>query len=206
MAGIGAIRITERRILVVEGREEEMFFGALMIHLGLDGIQILGIGGKNQLPRNLKALMLSPGFAHVASIGIARDADADAAFQSVHAALRSAGLPAPASPLVPTGSSPAVTVMILPGDGKPGALEDLCLRAVSGNSAAHCVDGYFDCLADAGLPTPRNMSKARIQVYLASRPEAGKRLGEAAQAGYWPWDNNAFDDVKRFLRLLAPPI
>jgi len=27
-----------------------------------------------------------------------------------------------------------------------------------------------------------------------------RRVGEAAQAGYWPWDSQAFDDLWAFLR------
>ena len=66
-----------------------------------------------------------------------------------------------------------------------------------------CVEQYFRCLELQGLPLPRNISKGRIQVFLASRPEAGKRLGEAAQAGYWSWDADAFEQVRNFLEQMG---
>lgn len=128
-----AVRIEKSRVLVVEGRDEELFFTAFIDNckdkLNLPDIQILPVGGKSRLPGNLKALVKSPGFSEIISLGIVRDADEDAraAFQSVCSALRSAGLSAPPAPLVSAGSNPSVSVIILPGDNNPGMLEDLCL-------------------------------------------------------------------------------
>jgi len=200
-----AVNIEQPNLLIVEGREEELFFGALIKHLRLQNIQTMPIGGKQQLRRNLKALAGSPGFSKVMSLGIVRDANADprAAFQSVRDALQAVGLPAPERPLLPVGENPRVTVLILPGVDTPGMLEDLCLKAIAQDPAMLCVEQYFECLQQAGLSLPDNMSKARIQVFLASRPSAGLRLGEAAQAGYWPWNENAFEQVRDFLRRIA---
>jgi hypothetical protein len=47
------------------------------------------------------------------------------------------------------------------------------------------------------------MSKAKVHAFLASRYEPDKRLGEAAKAGYWPWDNEAFETVKSFLQQIV---
>lgn len=58
-----AVEVAEPNLLVVEGREEELFFGAFIKHLGLRNIQIMPIGGKEQLRQNLKALALSPRFS-----------------------------------------------------------------------------------------------------------------------------------------------
>ena len=197
-----AVELTQTNVLIVEGREEELFFGAFIKHLGLHNIQIIPIGGKEQLRRNLKALARSPGFAEVLSLGIVRDANADprAAFQSVRDALQAVNLPAPDRPLIRTGRKPQVAVMIVPVGDAPGMLEDLCLGSVQSDPASLCVEQYFQCLQQRGLPMPHNMPKARIQVFLASRPEAGKRPGEAAQAGYWPWNDAAFEPVEKFLQ------
>ena len=53
------------------------------------------------------------------------------------------------------------------------------------------------------VPLPKNMSKAKVQVFLGSRKEAGKRLGEAAHAGYWPFGDNAFRPMKDFLQQIS---
>lgn len=88
-------------------------------------------------------------------------------------------------------------------ENTPGALEDLCLQSVTQDPAMLCVGVYFQCLQKQGLPMPSNLPKARVQAFLASRQEAGKRLGEAAQAGYLPWDDKAFEPVRNFLQQLG---
>ena len=45
----------------------------------------------------------------------------------------------------------------------------------------------------------KNVNKARVQAFLASRPKHVVHLGLAAYKGYWPWDDPAFDHVKQFL-------
>lgn len=164
-----SIEITKPNVLVVEGREEELFFGALVNRLGLQNIQIVPLGGKEQLRRNLKALVVSPRFADVTSLGIVRDANADpsAAFQSVRDALLAVNLPPPEHPLAPVGHSPRVTVIILPEASVPGMLEDLCLRAIAQDPAMLCVEQYFQCLQQQGISLPDNVSKAKVQVFLA---------------------------------------
>ncbi|MBI2849332.1 MAG: hypothetical protein HYX88_04300 [Chloroflexi bacterium] len=191
--------ITKPNVLVVEGKEDAFFFEAMARHLGLD-IQILPIGGKPS-PDKLKAITKTPGFSNVVSLGVARDANANpkSAFQSVCDALKGANLLAPKHPMQPVGDSPKVTVIILPGMNTPGALEDLCLEAVKQDTAMPCVEQYFQCLKQQS-PSPNNPSKAKVQAFLASRTEPGKRLGEAAQAGYWPWSDPAFNQVKNCLR------
>jgi len=120
-------RIVSPKLLVVEGEEERLFFSALARYMNLSDIQILPIGGKTVLRGSLKALKESSGFEEVTSIGVVRDADDDpkGAFQSVRDALRSAGLPFPDEPLVPTKSGPRVVVLILPGGDERGSLETL---------------------------------------------------------------------------------
>lgn len=198
------IVIQEAKVIAVEGKEEVEFFSAMMVYLGLTGIQVLDYGGKDQLRPFLKALKATTGFARVASLGVVRDANANAAnaFQSVRDALQDAGLPIPTQMLVATGASPQVTVMILPDGTSSGMLEDLCLASVARNPAMTCVEQYFQCVQMQIGSLPSNMSKAKVHIFLASKPDPDLRLGEAAQAGYWPWDDPAFDHVKQFLSSL----
>jgi hypothetical protein len=197
-----SIKITKPNVLVVEGKEEERLFGELIRLLGLQDIQVMGIGGKTKLRAQLDVLTRTPGFAEVVSLGVARDANDNpaGAFQSVRDALRAANLPVPKSPLVSVGDSPKVTVMIVPEENTPGMLEDLCLKAVENDPAMPCVEEYFRCLQKQGHPLPHNISKAKIQVFLASRKHPDKQLGEAAQAGYWPLEGETFEQVRAFLQ------
>ncbi len=198
------IRITAPAILVVEGKDEESFFSALADDLALTVLQVLGIGGKTQLRANLKALRDAPGFASVDSLGIVRDANNDprTAFQSVCDALRDSDLTAPPEVARPAGRNPQVTVLILPDAQRPGMLEDLCLEAVREDPTTPCVDEFFSCVEER-TQLPTELSKAKVHAFLSSRPKPDLRLGEAAQKGYWPFDNTAFDTVKKFLRELC---
>jgi len=200
----GSIQITQPNLLIVEGEEDKRFFESLSIHLGLAEIQVLPIGGKTKLRENLKGLRDTANFPTVRSLGIVRDADADpySAFQSVCDALNANQLPAPSAPFIPIGHSPQVTILILPGDGKPGMLEDICLEAVQDQPAMICVREFFQCLNNHKISFPTQKIKAEIQVFLASiEPEI--RVGEAAEKSFWPWNHAAFSQIQNFLRQIA---
>ena len=198
------ITIKEPNIILVEGVDEEQFCDALIKKLNFQNIQILPIGGKTKLRKNLKGLIGATGFSNVSSLGIIRDADASSqsAFQSVCDALRYVNLPVPSNPLTSQGQNPKVTVMILPDENNSGMLEDLCLRAVESEPEVKCVKQYFQCLQQY-IDLPKNISKAKVQAYLASKPKSGLRLGEAAQAGYWPLEDEIFEPMINFLQLIT---
>ena len=195
-------RITRQKLLVVEGRDASEFFEALLRHLNLaTEIEVRDFGGVSELRRYLRTLVLTPGFTNVVSLGIIRDAEADAtsAFQSVCNSLSQSGLSVPRLPMVIVESKPRVTVFILPDCESPGMLEKLCLQTVSNDTAMPCVEQYFQCLQQRRRTLPTNLPKAQLHTFLASRPKSNLRLGEAAHAGYWPWEDPAFDKLKEFL-------
>jgi hypothetical protein len=197
--------IMEAIQLLVEGKDAEIFFKALLRNLNLGGIQVQDFGGKDELKGFLKALRNAPDFARqVVSLGIVRDAETDpkAAFQSVCSALRNASLAEPQQPTVRAGENPKVSVLIIPNAMTPGMLETLCLEALNEDPAMACVREYFECIQLKKGLLPNNMFTARLHAYLASCFKPGLRLGEAADAGYWPWDNPIFDSLKQFLYAL----
>ena len=189
------------KLVLVEGKDDELFFDALRQHLGLGDIQFRQIGGKANLRNALRGVVSDPGFSKVIALGIVLDADDNpkATFQSVRDALQKVGLPVPTQPMTPASGYPRVSVMILPNAQNPGSLEDVCLKAVAGTPVMKCVDKFFCCLQRQGLPLPKSLPKAKVLAYLTSKPEPDKRLGESAQAGYWDWNHPAFDALKNFL-------
>ena len=197
-----AIEIFHSHLLLVEGKDDEGFFQAFLNQLGLTNIQVLPIAGKTKTRENLKALVVSPGFSDIVTLIIARDADENptGAFQSVQDSLKAVGLPAPARPFELFSAEPQVMLMILPEEGKAGALEDLCLGSVKDDAILHCVEQHFECLKEQNVPSPRNPAKAKVQVFLGSKEQSGKSLGVAAQAGYWPMDSDAFAQIRKSLR------
>jgi hypothetical protein len=202
------VAIKQSRLLVVEGVDELNFFQSLIRHTGISGIQVLPIGGKAKLQDKLKLLKSSPNFEAVMTIGVVRDSDNDpeSAFKSVRSALRNAGLSVPKRVLTFSDGDPRIMVMVMPPnkEGTNHMLEDLCLEAVKDDPAMRCVDQYIECLKEQNIThTDNRTAKARLHAFLASQREPDLRLGEAAQAGYWPWDQPTFDPVKGFLRQLA---
>ena len=199
------VKISKANLLVVEGHDDELFFNALVKHLNLGDIQVLPIGGKTKLRENLRVLAISPGFSDAASLTIVRDADDNpkGAFQSVQDALKSADLTSPTKPFELCGQEPQIMIMILPEESKTGALEDLCLNSVAEDAIIYCVEKHFSCLEEQKISLPKNPAKAKVQVFLGSKKESGKRLGEAAQAGYWPMDSDAFTQIRKCLRELG---
>lgn len=84
-------------------------------------------------------------------------------------------------------------------------LEDLCLEAVADDKAMRCVDGFFNCLKDNKLDISKNKSKAKLQVFLASRREADIDLGIAVRKHYIPLDHHLLAPLRKFLHQLTEP-
>ena len=195
------LTITQPKQILVEGKDAASFFVAFLSDCNLTGFQIQDFGGINELRGFLKALKITPGFVEiVTSLAVIRDAESDptAAFNSVCTSLSAAGLPVPTAPANLVHDSPKVGIYILPDPRSDGMLETLCLRAVSLDPVAPCLDLYFNCLREVGH-YPTNMDKARFQAFLASRPRPGLLIGHAANAGFLNFGSNEYDSLRLFL-------
>ena len=190
--------------LLVEGRDEELFFGALLRELGINDVQVQNCRGKDNLSIVLWEIAQDPDIHLINSIGIVRDADlsANGAFQSVQSALRRSNLPVPTRMLQSTAGNPSLSVFIMPDNASNGALEQLCLSALVDDPAMPCVEDFLKCIGDRVSEPPRDQQKARIHAFLASREDPELRLGEAAQRGYIDWNHPAFAQLSRFLQSL----
>ena len=201
--------------LLVEGKDPQNFFQKFIRHLELEGTQVQDFRGVDQLRGFLEGFVVAPGFGHVRSIGIVRDAErrgdkeeraqpssAASAFQSVQSSLRNVRLPVPQRPTEEVGATPAVSVLILPGDADEGMLETLLCRTFAGTDVDRCIDEFFECAGRRGHPIQRP-EKARARAYLTTKLHPHVSVGVAAQKGYWNFDHDAFDGVRRFLMSLA---
>ncbi|MYD87958.1 MAG: hypothetical protein F4018_15435 [Acidobacteria bacterium] len=211
------IRIDRPVQLLVEGKDPENFFEKFITRLELKGTQVQNFRGVDELKGFLEGFVVAPGFGQVKSIGIVRDAErrmdrvervetqpssAASAFQSVQSSLRNVGLPVPNRPTEEAGTEPAVSVFILPGNEDDGMLETLLCRTFAETDMDRCVDGFFQCVAESGSRIHRP-DKARARAYLTTMPHPHVSVGVAAQKGYWDFDHEALDGVRRFLMALA---
>ena len=186
--------INASRLLLGEGVEERYFFAAMLKHLQIADVAIESYDGKDKLGAYLKALRNRSGFAQVTTLAILRDADDDpkAAEASVKGAVARAQFP----------ETVDVRILILPGGGQLGALENLCLAPLRGSRIENCIETYLLCATEATGVThtsTTDKAKARIHAWLAAQSSPELRLGHAAQKGFLPWDSPAFDGLKQFL-------
>lgn len=193
-------------LLVGEGQDEVRFFTALLKEMRLESTQVEQCGGKTGLRTYLRTLRLRPDFGQVHTLAIVRDADTDAtsAFHSVCDALQTQRFAIPPAPGQWAPGAVRVGVWLMPEGRTPGMLEDLCLAAVREDRAMACVEEYLGCLAQRLSASSHHTAKARLHVWLASRPEPDLRLGEAAEKGYWPWEHVAFTALREFLQGMRP--
>jgi len=195
--------IIKPKVLAVEGDDDKYFFDKFINLLRIFDVQTLVMRGRFPLSNKVKSVTKISGWNNVVSFGLVIDADADypSALMSVQHALIAARLAVPSAALLPAGRRRRVTFFILPGLTMRGAIEDLCLSSVRSHPVMACVDAYFHCLQRININCPK-ISKAKVHVFLASKREPDKKLGQATQAGYWPLSSAVFDDVRQFLRLL----
>ena len=198
-------RINQKIQLLVEGNDERNFFGAMLRHLNMDGVQIQNFRGVNNLREFLRTFSDTDPFRDtVESVGIVRDAElsAESAFRSVQGALRNAGLDVPDAPGVKTGGAPSVSALILPDNQSGGMLETLLCRTFENTPLDSCIDDFFDCVRERAGTQPHRPEKSRAHAYIATRDDPHLSVGVAAQRGYWNLDHAAFDGVRRFLQSL----
>ena len=192
------------KILLVEGNDPRNFFEAFVRHLSIDNIQIQNFGGITQLRDFLEGLVGATGFHIVESIGIVRDAETSAAgaFQSVQSSLKNAALPVPNRPERRTDTSPAVTVLILPGNNQQGMLETLLCESFAGTPENDCIDAFFACVDALPNASIKRPEKARAHAYLTTKSDPHLSVGVAAKRNYWDLDHPIFARVRDFLKTL----
>jgi hypothetical protein len=81
-------------------------------------------------------------------------------------------------------------------------LESVCLQAFAQDPELACTEDYLKCLPTKNAESPTLLQKARLQVLLASK-DAPLRLEIAVKQSWWPWEHEAFDEVKAFLHQIA---
>ena len=196
-------QILQRRLLLVEGRDDKEFLRRLCDHIDVAGVQIESHGGRDNLRRRIKGLQTRPRFEDLRDLGIIRDADenADNAFQSVRGALLNAGLSSPDGPGVFTGGIPRVSVLIMPPERPSGCLETLLWETVKERAGTECVGEFIGC---ADIPDTGNRSvKAKVHAYIAMQKMPGLKIGEATGAGYFNLDHPSLNTLKDYLRSLS---
>ncbi|MCF7787658.1 MAG: hypothetical protein K9N47_16125 [Prosthecobacter sp.] len=173
------LTISKPGLLLCEGEDEVKFFNAWFFELNITDVHVIAYEGKARLGTFLADVVKLKGFNLLNRASIIRDADEDAsaALESVKGAVAHA--PEEFQELNPT-------IFVLPGDGKPGALESLWLASLKGSPVEPCVEDFFRCAESKGWK-PSDIfaknDKARAQLWIATKEVPNERFGLAAWHG-----------------------
>ncbi len=202
--------VTQPNVLLVEGKNDAILFHELVGHLQLGQIQIVESVGKDNFSKTLSRIAKNTNdfrLQRVKSIGVIGDADEDAriARRDICQALYSVGLSGDAEELYVVPGKPEARILILPGNDDPGALESVCLESVQDDIQMPCVEEFSACVESKWeTSSVSKFDKMKAHAFLATRydnPEL--RLGEAAEERIWPFDHEAFEEVRDFLQRLV---
>ena len=109
----------------------------------------------------------------------------------------------PGEPGLRLDGEPAISVMILPGEGQPGMLESLLCETFAGDDRRACVDEFLACAEKVqGKAHPRR-AKARAHAFLATTPDPHLSVGYAAKRGHWDFEHVALAPLRCFLADIA---
>jgi len=197
--------IEEAKQLIVEGQDTADFLSSLLREFKIKGFQIQNFGGVNELKPFLKSLISLSSFSEkVQVVGIIRDAEdnVENSWKSLQGTLKHVGLDVPDNPGAVIKGNPNVGAYLLPDNKKNGMLEDLCWDAVKNEPQIKCIDDFFDCLKSKAQ-LPKNIQKARVLAFLATRKKSKFKIGDAANAGYWNFDSEVYHPLKAFLKALS---
>lgn len=191
-------------VLAVEGKDECNFFNALIKSMGVNGIQIIDVGGKEKFNKIVPLFVNSERFwDNVKRFGFIRDAEdkeALSAFTSICDVLKHCNLPVPSSPLqIVEANGMQTGIFIMPNNRNKGMLEDLCLSSIKNDEVYTCVEAFTQCYEPKIEQNKYIPSKARLLAYLATRTPIVNSLGLAAQQNVWDFGNPCFDKIKMFL-------
>ena len=188
--------ISKPILVVVEGKDDAGVLAKFCKEWGFNDIQFYGVNGKPNND-NVSAVINQSGFAdNVRCFAIVRDADDsfDNAKRSVESILSALSL------TVKTG------FFILPSHRENGMLETLLMRVVAQNNTDknQCINSFMDCLATKRVTIPdHKKDKAKTYAFLSANDDPGKRINEAAQAGFWDHNNDSLKPLKDFFQGLC---
>jgi hypothetical protein len=204
--------ISKPHVVIVEGTDEERFFGEFFLRNSIENIQIINSKGVQNIRTTFQQICLTPQFiSHdIQSLSIIRDADSDpqSSVESISTIFSNSGIRGNIvhnSFTICSYPNSSTTVFcgffIVPGNERPGTLETLFLEFIRSQENCNCIESFFSCLENSKFDIPSNKDKSFVQTYVSVHPVGVRLIGEAAQAGVWEFEHQAFSEVLQFLMM-----
>lgn len=209
-------KILKEHLILCEGRDEQEFLiqflesDTLSFLPGFSNdIQVMDFGGNSELLKHLTILKKMDGFEKIKSLLVVRDAEtnAETACKEIQVALQRNDLPVLETPCCWKGETLRVGFVLFPqcdSTLRNGTLEDLCLSILSDTSADNTLKHIDKFLANLeeyrGKPFSR-IFKAKLHTYFSVHNDyVSLKIGEAAKAGAFDWNNVALNPLKNFIQ------
>ena len=209
-------KILKENLIFCEGRDEQEFLIQYLNSTALsrepffsNDIQVIDFGGNSELAKKLAVLKNMDGFEKVTSLLIIRDAETDAetACLEIQHALGKNNLPVPQKPHCWKGEKLKVGFFLFPvlhDCAKEGTLEDLCLSILADPSADDTLNEinlFLERLESCCQKSFSRIFKAKLHTYFSVHNDfVSLKIGEAAAAGAFDWNNAALASLKNFLQ------
>jgi hypothetical protein len=191
-------------VVFVEGQDEVNVIESIASSFGLNNIESRHVGGKEQLATQFPLAIKQSSFANVKVFGIIQDADSDPSgtFSRITNLLKQNSLPTPNQP----GDIVAVDrisagVLVLPGAGRAGYLEDLFLEDQANSSYLTCARTFGACCSAAGGHPFSSKDLAHSLLIAIGAPET--RIGRAFKSGALNANGQPYADLRKFLTALS---
>lgn len=202
--------ITKDTLIIVEGKDERVFLDELfnkndILKEKVIDYQIEELGGVDNLRKAFKPLKLRTGFEKIKTLVVIIDADdnKDSALQKVRNILINHGFNCPSKIGEFAEGKIRVGIFIMPGNLEGRMLEDLCLAIVTKKFLPDKISEFIDSLINIdGYSKPKNLSKAKILIYLALNPDTVNSLGIGTRKGYFNLNSDKLNELVEFLNKL----
>lgn len=201
---------TPKPLVLCEGKEDLLVIQALAKHAGLEGkLTFQQYGGKDKLRENLHQLKASPEYARgeYTRILVTRDADIDfeSSWQAVKDSIAEAFFCTTAQPgeWSKPEAGPAIAGWIIPGPGKTGMIETLCLDSSRAKTPEIfvCLDSFVSCLKSLHGEAAHEKARFALWTIAAQGVGAKDRLSLEYAIPNLPinWDDDAFAPLRELL-------
>ena len=207
--------IEKHHVVFCEGEDEKWFLIWLLNSQELsdvpfysNDIQVINFGGNEELSDKLNLLKITPGFQEVESLLVIRDAERDArrAVQKIQSSLGKAQLPVPSAPGEWTSGGRKVGFLLFPNCDqtiRDGTLEDLCLSILKEENHSIILDEvqlFLKSLEQNHKRQFPHIFKSKLHTYFSVTDDfVGLKIGEAARARAFDWNNDKLAFLKSFL-------
>lgn len=200
-----------KTLVLCEGKEDRLVMQGLADHAELTGSLVFeDYGGESNLRAYLANLKVSPGYARgeFRKILVTRDADSsfESAWQSVSDAIKdsfSIVITEPGKWLVNADSVP-FAAWVIPGPGRSGMIETLCLDAarMASPDMFGCIDPFMECLRALHGEAPHEKIRFALWTIVAQGKTAQDRLSMERVIRRIPiaWEDDVFNELREILR------